>query len=708
MTDLAPKYDHQATEKGRYDFWLKQGLFKATNDPKKKPYTIILPPPNITGKLHLGHAWDTTIQDTLIRFKRMQGYDTLYLPGMDHAGIATQAKIEAKLKAQGKTRRQIGRKAFLKETWSWKDEYASIIRQQWAKLGLSLDYSRERFTLDSGASKAIRKAFTQLYHEGLIYRGKYMINWDPELQTAISDMEIIHQDDPGKLYYIKYPLADNSGFITIATTRPETMLGDTAIAFAPNDKRYQHLLGKEAILPLTKRRLPIISDYAIDAQYGTGMEKITPAHDFTDFEIGKRHHLKQINLMNDDGSMNENAGKYNGLDRFECRKVIIKDLKAQGYLIKTEKITHSVGHSERSGAILEPRLSLQWFLKMKPLAEKALALQKSNDKIDFIPERFNDTYKQWLNNIHDWVLSRQLWWGHQIPAWYNKQTGKIYVGEEAPKDIENWQQDPDVLDTWFSSSLWPFLILVWPDKTKDYQRYFPTNTLVTGYDILPFWVLRMICQSLHFTGKKPFKRIIFHGLIRDEQGRKMSKSLGNGIDPMDIIDQYGADALRWFLLNGTTPGQDTRFDSKKLAASWNFINKLWNAARFIIMNLPEDFKMPIAPNAKDFDLADQWIFAKLNQTISHTIKMFDEYQFGEAERGLTNFIRNDFCDWYIEISKIALNGTNEQLKAQKQANLAYLLDQILRLLHPIIPFVTEELWQALLHKENSIMLMPYP
>lgn len=708
MTDLAPKYDHQATEKGRYDFWLKQDLFKATNDPKKKPYTIILPPPNITGKLHLGHAWDTTIQDTLIRFKRMQGYDTLYLPGMDHAGIATQAKIEAKLKVQGKTRRQIGRKAFLKETWSWKDEYASIIRQQWAKLGLSLDYSRERFTLDSGASKAIRKAFTQLYHEGLIYRGKYMINWDPELQTAISDMEIIHQDDPGKLYYIKYPLADNSGFITIATTRPETMLGDTAIAFAPNDKRYQHLLGKEAILPLTKKRLPIISDYAIDAQYGTGMEKITPAHDFTDFEIGKRHHLKQINLMNDDGSMNENAGKYNGLDRFECRKAIIKDLKAQGYLIKTEKITHSIGHSERSGAILEPRLSLQWFLKMKPLAEKALALQKSDDKIDFIPERFNDTYEQWLDNIYDWVLSRQLWWGHQIPAWYNKQTGKIYVGENAPKDIENWQQDPDVLDTWFSSSLWPFLTLGWPDNTKDYQRYFPTNTLVTGYDILPFWVLRMICQSLHFTGKKPFKRIIFHGLIRDEQGRKMSKSLGNGIDPMDIIDQYGADALRWFLLNGTTPGQDTRFDPKKLAASWNFINKLWNAARFIIMNLPEDFKMPIAPKAKDFDLADQWIFAKLNQTISHTIKMFDEYQFGEAERGLTNFIRNDFCDWYIEISKIALNGTNKQLKAQKQSNLAYLLDQILRLLHPIIPFVTEELWQALPHKEKSIMLMPYP
>ena len=708
MTNLAPKYNHRKTEKGRYDFWLKQGLFKAANDPKKKPYTIILPPPNITGKLHLGHAWDTTIQDTLIRFKRMQGYDTLYLPGMDHAGIATQAKIEAKLKAQGKTRRQIGRKAFLKETWSWKDEYASIIRQQWAKLGLSLDYSRERFTLDAGASKAIRKAFTQLYHEGLIYRGKYMINWDPELQTAISDMEIIHQDDPGKLYYIKYPLADNSGFITIATTRPETMLGDTAIAFAPNDKRYQHLLGKKAILPLTKRRLPIISDYAIDTQYGTGMEKITPAHDFTDFEIGKRHHLKQINLMNDDGSMNENAGKYNGLDRFACRKAIIKDLKAQGYLIKTEKITHSVGHSERSGAILEPRLSRQWFLKMKPLAEKALALQKSSNKIDFIPERFNDTYKQWLDNIHDWVLSRQLWWGHQIPAWYNKKSHEIYVGEDAPKDIENWQQDPDVLDTWFSSSLWPFLTLGWPDKTKDYQRYFPTNTLVTGYDILPFWVLRMICQSLHFTGKKPFKRIIFHGLIRDEQGRKMSKSLGNGIDPMDIIDQYGADALRWFLLNGTTPGQDTRFDSKKLAASWNFINKLWNAARFIIMNLPENFKMPIAPNAKDFDLADQWIFAKLNQTISHTIKMFDEYQFGEAERGLTNFIRNDFCDWYIEISKIALNGTNEQLKAQKQANLAYLLDQILRLLHPIIPFVTEELWQALPHQAKSIMLMPYP
>ena len=709
MKDLAPKYDPREVEEGRYQKWLDQDLFKPSGDKKAHPYSIVIPPPNVTGKLHLGHAWDTAIQDTLIRYKRMQGYDTLYLPGMDHAGIATQAKVEAKLRKQGKDRHEMGREAFVKQVWDWKDEYAGIIKSQWAKLGLSLDYSRERFTLDEGLSKAVRRVFVQLYNEGLIYRGEYIINWDPELQTALSDIEVIHQDDQGAFYHIKYPFADGSGFVEIATTRPETMFGDTAVAVAHGDERYKDIVGKELVLPLVGRHIPIIEDQHVDPEFGTGLVKITPAHDPNDFAVGNRHNLERINVMNDDGTMNENAGQYEGMDRFECRKAVVEDLKKQGYLIKVKPIVHSVGHSERSGVQVEPRLSTQWFVKMKPLAEAALKNQETENKITFVPERFERTFKQWMENIHDWVISRQLWWGHQIPAWYNKKTGEMYVGEEAPKDIENWNQDPDVLDTWFSSALWPFSTMGWPDEdSADYKRYFPTNALVTGYDILPFWVARMIFQGLHFTHQRPFKDAVFHGLIRDEQGRKMSKSLGNGVDPMDVIDEYGADALRWFLLNGTAPGQDTRYNPKQLASAWNFINKIWNAARFVIMNLPEDAQPAHMPDTAKFDLADGWIFDRLNHTVSEVIRLFDDYQFGEAGRELYNFIWNDFCDWYIEMAKVALNGNDEELKARKQDNLIWILDQILRLLHPIMPFVTEKLWLSMPHDGESIMVAKYP
>ena len=709
MTDLAPKYDPREVEQGRYQKWLDQDLFKPSGDKKAHPYAIVIPPPNVTGKLHLGHAWDTAIQDTLIRFKRMQGYDTLYLPGMDHAGIATQAKVEAKLRKQGKDRHEMGREAFVKQVWDWKDEYAAIIKSQWAKLGLSLDYSRERFTLDKGLSKAVRRVFVQLYNEGLIYRGEYIINWDPELQTALSDIEVIHQDDKGAFYHIKYPFADGSGFVEIATTRPETMFGDTAVAVAPGDERYKDLVGKELILPLVGRHIPIIEDQHVDPEFGTGLVKITPAHDPNDFLVGNRHDLKRINVMNDDGTMNENAGKYEGMDRFACREALVKDLKEQGYLIKVKPIVHSVGHSERSGVQVEPRLSTQWFVKMKPLADKVLENQKTAGKVNFVPKRFEQTLDHWMEDVHDWVISRQLWWGHRIPAWYNKKTGEMYVGENAPKDIENWKQDPDVLDTWFSSALWPFSTLGWPDENSaDFKRYFPTNALVTGYDIIFFWVSRMIFQSLHFTHERPFNDVVLHGLIRDEQGRKMSKSLGNGVDPMDVIDQYGADALRWFLLNGTAPGQDTRYNPKQLASAWNFINKIWNAARFVIMNLPEDAQAAHMPDTSEFDLSDSWIFDRLNHTVSEVTRLFDDYQFGEAGRELYNFIWNDFCDWYIEMAKVALNGDNQELKTRKQDNLIWILDQILRLLHPIMPFVTEKLWLSMPHDGESIMVAKYP
>lgn len=709
MTELAPKYDPRAVEEGRYQTWLDEDLFKPSGDKKAHPYSIVIPPPNVTGKLHLGHAWDTSIQDTLIRFKRMQGYDTLYLPGMDHAGIATQAKVEEKLRKQGQDRHQLGREKFIKQVWDWKDEYASIIKSQWGKMGLSLDYSRERFTLDDGLSKAVRKVFVKLYEEGLIYRGQYIINWDPKLETALSDIEVIHKDDNGAFYHINYPLADGTGSVEIATTRPETMFGDTAVAVAPGDERYKDLVGKELILPLVGRHIPVIEDQHVDPDFGTGLVKITPAHDPNDFLVGNRHNLQRINVMNDDGTMNEQADKYAGMDRFDCRKALVEDLKNEGYLLKIEPIVHSVGHSERSGVQIEPRLSTQWFVKMKPLADKVLSNQKEDDKVNFVPERFEGTLEHWMENVHDWVISRQLWWGHRIPAWYNKKTGEMVVQEEAPKDIENWDQDNDVLDTWFSSALWPFSTLGWPDEeAADFKRYFPTNALVTGYDIIFFWVSRMIFQSLHFTKRRPFENVVLHGLIRDEQGRKMSKSLGNGIDPMDVVEKYGADSLRWFLLNGTAPGQDTRFSYTKMDSAWNFINKIWNASRFVIMNLPEDAAAAHMPDVDTFDLSDKWIFDKLNRVVKKVTRLFDEFQFGEAGREMYNFIWNDFCDWYIEISKVALNGTDEILKKHKQDNLVWILDQILRLIHPIMPFVTEKLWLSMPHNGKSIMVASYP
>ena len=711
--EMSTKYDPSQVEPGRYKEWIEKGLFKPNEDKEAKPYSIVIPPPNVTGKLHLGRAWDTTLQDMIIRQKRMQGFDTLWLPGMDHAGIATQAKVEARLAEDGISRYDLGREKFVEKVWEWKGEYADIIHQQWAKLGLSLDYDRERFTLDDGLSKAVRKVFVTLYKKGLIYRGEYIINWDPKARTALSDIEVIHKDDKGAFYHVKYPFADDTTFngknyIEIATTRPETMMGDVAVAVNPDDERYKDIVGKTLVLPLQGRHIPIIADQYVDPEFGTGMVKITPAHDPNDFEVGNRHNLERINTMNEDATMNANAGKYEGLDRFEARKAIVADLEEQGYMLKIEPIVHSVGHSERTGVQVESRLSTQWFVKMKPLAEAALKNQETDDRVDFVPPRFEHTFTQWMENVHDWVISRQLWWGHQIPAWYHKETGEIYVGEEAPEDIENWEQDSDVLDTWFSSALWPFSTMGWPDtESPDFKRYFPTNTLVTGYDIIFFWVSRMIFQSVEFTKRRPFKNVLIHGLIRDEQGRKMSKSLGNGIDPMDVIDKYGADALRWFLSNGSAPGQDVRFSYTKMDAAWNFINKIWNASRFVIMNLDSDVELSL-PEASEWQLADKWILSRLNDTVRDVTRLFDSFEFGEAGRALYNFIWNDFCDWYIEMAKENLTGEDEKLKKNTQRILRYVLDQILRLMHPIMPFVTEKIWLSMPHDGASLVVAEYP
>lgn len=712
--NMSTKFDPASIEKGRYQWWIDQGFFKPSGDKKAKPYSIVIPPPNVTGKLHLGHAWDTTLQDMIIRQKRMQGYDVLWVPGMDHAGIATQAKVEARLREQGISRYDLGREKFVQQVWDWKDEYADIIHQQWAKMGISVDYDRERFTLDEGLSKAVRKVFVDLYNKGLIYRATYIINWDPQARTALSDMEVIHKDDKGAFYHVKYPFTDGTTFngkdyIEVATTRPETMFGDEAVAVNPNDERYKELVGKHVMVPLVNREIEIIADDYVTPDFGTGMVKITPAHDPNDFLVGKRHNLPELNTMNEDASLNENAGKYCGMDRFEARKAIVKDLEDGGYMLKIDPIVHSVGHSERTGVQVESRLSTQWFVKMKPLAEKALANQKTADRVNFVPKRFEHTFNQWMENVHDWVISRQLWWGHQIPAWYNKQTGEMYVGMEAPKDAENWEQDKDVLDTWFSSALWPFSTMGWPDTdAPDFKRYFPTNTLVTGYDIIFFWVSRMIFQSLEFTGKAPFHNVLLHGLIRDEQGRKMSKSLGNGIDPMDVIEKYGVDALRWFLVTGSTPGQDIRFSYKKMDAAWNFINKIWNASRYVIMNLDGMEGSPKLPDQSKWDLADKWIVSRLNATIKQVSEQFESFDFGEACRCLYNFIWNDFCDWYIETTKEKLNNGTAEEKADTKNILGYVLDQTLKLLHPIMPFVTEALWQDMPHEGKSIMIAKYP
>ena len=708
--EMSSKFQPQEVEAGKYQWWVDSGVFHPNEDPNAEPYSIVIPPPNVTGKLHLGHAWDVTLQDMIIRQKRMQGFDTLWLPGMDHAGIATQAKVEEKLRGEGLSRYDLGREKFLEQTWEWKEEYASHIREQWAKMGISVDYRRERFTLDKGLSDAVKKVFVTLYEKGLIYRGEYIINWDPKAKTSLSDIEVIHKDVEGAFYHMNYPLADGSGFLEIATTRPETLLGDTAVAVHPDDERYQALIGKTVILPLMNREIPIIADEYVEQDFGTGVVKITPAHDPNDFEVGNRHNLPRINVMNDDATMNELAGKYEGMDRFAARKAIVKDLEEAGLLVKIEKHLHSVGHSERTDVVVEPRLSKQWFVKMGPLAEQAINAQREegDNTVNFYPPRFNDAYLRWMENIHDWVISRQLWWGHQIPAWYHKETGEVYVGMEAPSDSENWTQDPDVLDTWFSSALWPFSTMGWPDEeSADYKRYYPTNTLVTGYDILTFWVSRMMFQGLEFTGKRPFKNVLIHGLIRDSQGRKMSKSLGNGVDPMEVIEQYGADALRWFLANGSAPGQDVRYSTDKMDAAWNFINKIWNASRYALMNVG-DLTADQVDITGEKTLADKWILTRLNQTIGKVTELFEKFEFGEAGRLLYRFIWDDFCDWYIEMSKETLAGDDEAAKLTTRSILVYVLDNTLRLLHPIMPFVTEEIWQSVPHVGESLVVATYP
>lgn len=708
--EMSSKFQPQEVEAGKYQWWVDSGVFHPNEDPNAEPYSIVIPPPNVTGKLHLGHAWDVTLQDMIIRQKRMQGFDTLWLPGMDHAGIATQAKVEEKLRGEGLSRYDLGREKFLEQTWEWKEEYASHIREQWAKMGISVDYRRERFTLDKGLSDAVKKVFVTLYEKGLIYRGEYIINWDPKAKTSLSDIEVIHKDVEGAFYHMNYPLADGSGFLEIATTRPETLLGDTAVAVHPDDERYQALIGKTVILPLVGREIPIIADEYVEQDFGTGVVKITPAHDPNDFEVGNRHNLPRINVMNDDATMNELAGKYEGMDRFAARKAIVKDLEEAGLLVKIEKHVHSVGHSERTDVIVEPRLSKQWFVKMGPLAEQAINAQRAegDNTVNFYPPRFNDAYLRWMENIHDWVISRQLWWGHQIPAWYHKETGEVYVGMEAPSDTENWTQDPDVLDTWFSSALWPFSTMGWPnEEAADYKRYYPTDTLVTGYDILTFWVSRMMFQGLEFTGKRPFKNVLIHGLIRDSQGRKMSKSLGNGVDPMEVIAQYGADALRWFLANGSAPGQDVRYSTDKMDAAWNFINKIWNASRYALMNVG-DLTADQVDITGEKTLADKWILTRLNQTIGKVTELFEKFEFGEAGRLLYRFIWDDFCDWYIEMSKETLAGDDEAAKLTTRSILVYALDNTLRLLHPIMPFVTEEIWQSVPHVGESLVVAAYP
>lgn len=697
MKNLSPKYDHKAVEEGKYDFWLKGGFFEA-GDTSKQPFTIVIPPPNVTGKLHLGHAWDTSIQDMIIRRKRMQGYDALWIPGMDHAGIATQAKVDKRLKDQGISRYDIGREKFLDQAWAWKEEYASIIRKQWAALGLSLDYTKERFTLDEGLNKAVNYVFISLYNKGYIYQGERIINWDCQAKTALSNIEVIHQDDEGAFYYFKYPFVDASGYVMIATTRPETMFADQAIMVNPKDERFKDIVGKEVYIPGTEIKIPVITDEYVDMEFGTGCVKCTPAHDPNDYEVGRRHNLAMPLCMNDDGTMNEMAGKYQGMDRFACREALINDLKESGLFDHLEKIVHSVGHSERTGVVVEPRLSKQWFVKMDVLARQVL----ENKEYEFVPERFNGTLKNWLTNIQDWCISRQLWWGHRIPAWY--KNGETKVCEKCPG--EGWTQDEDVLDTWFSSALWPFSTMGWPENTEMLKRYYPTDVLVTGYDIIFFWVSRMLFEGIEFTGHAPFKQILIHGLIRDHQGRKMSKSLGNGVDPFDVVEKYGCDSLRYFLNTNSSPGLDLRYDETKIESSWNYLNKVWNISRYVMMNI-EGYHEVGLKHAK-LNLASRWILARLNQVIKEVDYNFDKYEFGEGNKALYNFVWNDFASWYVEISKVDLQSDDAENKNITQNVLVYVLMQIIKMLHPIVPFITEEIYQSLPHKEESITISSWP
>lgn len=713
QNDMPTTYDPKAAEQKWYAYWMEHGFFEAGKRPEAEPYSIVIPPPNVTGMLHIGHALDFTLQDILIRTKRMQGFDTLWLPGTDHAGIATQTKVEQKLRQQGISRHDLGREKFLEQVWAWKDQYAETIHEQWAKMGLSLDYSRERFTFDEGMAAAVRKVFVELYQKGLIYRGKRIINWDPAARTALSDIEVEYKEVNGHLYHLRYPLKDGSGFLTVATTRPETMLGDTAVAVHPEDERYRNLIGKTLILPIIGREIPVIADEYVEKDFGSGAVKITPAHDPNDFEVGLRHNLPQINVMDESGTMNGEAGPYQGQDRSECRKNIIADLQEQGVLVSIEDHVHQVGHSERSGAVVEPYLSTQWFVKMQPLAEKAIAAQKDGSGVNFVPERFEKTYMNWIENIRDWCISRQLWWGHRIPAWYSESTGEVFVAdseEEARRisGLDDLRQDEDVLDTWFSSNLWPFATLGWPDEnSSDYQRYYPNNVLVTGYDIIYFWVARMIFSALEFTGKKPFSDVLIHGLVRDAEGRKMSKSLGNGIDPLDVIEQYGADAMRYMISTGITAGQDLRFRIEKVEQARNFANKIWNASRFALMNL-EGVSFADIDITGELSTADRWILHRLNETSRDITRLIDAYEYGETGRLLYNFIWDDLCDWYIEFSKLTLYGEDAAAKAKTQSVLAYVLDRTLRLIHPFMPFITEEIWQHLPHEGDTITLAEWP
>ncbi len=701
---LEPKYDHTKVEENRYDQWIDQGYFTA-GDLTKSPYCIVIPPPNVTGKLHLGHAWDTTIQDILSRYKRLQGFDVLWLPGMDHAGIATQAKVDARLKDEGISRYDIGREKFLDRAWEWKEEYASTIRKQWAKLGLSLDYTRERFTMDEGLSQAVRKVFVDLYNDGLIYQGERIINWDPQARTALSNIEVEHKEIMGHMYYFKYKVVETGEELVIATTRPETMFADQAIFVHPDDERYKHLVGKHAINPANGQALPIMADDYIDMEFGTAVMKCTPAHDPNDFALAKKYGLDMPICMNDDGTMNAMAHKYEGMDRFECREALVADFEKDGVVDHIEEHPHQVGHSERTGVIVEPYLSKQWFVKMRPLADEVLKNQQGEQRISFVPERFNHTFEQWLENIEDWCISRQLWWGHRIPAWTNKETGEIYVGIEDPKDPENWIQDEDVLDTWFSSALWPFSTLGWPEETADLNRYFPNDVLVTGYDIIFFWVARMAFQTRYCMNNRPFKEVLIHGLIRDPQGRKMSKSLGNGVDPMDVIADKGADALRFFLTTNSAPGLDLRYDETKIDASWNFTNKIWNASRYVLMQL-DGQDLPL--RVDDLTPASKWILEKMNETIESVTVNMDRYELSIAGNELYNFVWNDFCSWFIELSKPALRSDNAAEVESTKATLALVLKNILILLSPFIPFVAEEIYSNLPNADDSINTEAWP
>ncbi len=708
--ELAKAYEPQEVEGRIYDFWMKGGYFHAEVDPKKKPYTIVIPPPNVTGQLHMGHAWDETLQDILIRWKRMQGYSALWLPGTDHASIATEAKIVEAMREEGLSKEDLGREGFLERAWAWKDKFGGRILEQLKLLGSSCDWDRLRFTMDEGCSKAVRHVFVKLYEEGLIYRGERIINWCPNCKTAISDAEVIFEEQQGSFWHLRYPLADGSGYIQLATTRPETMLGDTAVAVHPEDERYKHLVGKNVILPLVNKEIPIVADEYVEMDFGTGVVKITPAHDPNDFEVGQRHNLPVINVMNEDGSINENGGKYAGLSGMEARKQIVKDLEEGGYLIKVEPLKHNVGTCQRCHTVVEPRVSTQWFVKMEPLAGPAIDVVKDG-AIRLIPDRMEKTYYNWMENIKDWCISRQLWWGHRIPAWYCEDCGETIVSETdvdtCPKcGGKHLHQDSDTLDTWFSSALWPFSTLGWPDNTPELEYFYPTNTLVTGYDIIFFWVARMIFSGLKHTGKAPFDTVLFHGLLRDSQGRKMSKSLGNGIDPVDVINQYGADALRFTLVTGNSPGNDARYSDEKVAASRNFANKIWNAARFIHMNI-DGHDVPCAL-PESLSLEDQWIVSRFNTVAKEVTENLDKFELGMAVSKLYDFIWDDFCDWYIELAKRPLSGEDQAVAQNTRQVLVWVLTHTLALLHPFMPFVTEEIWQSLPHDGEALIVAPWP